>query len=79
MQKRTSQKFSYMASAQHLITEESVSKVYEQEENSPPGLQGEEPLPLSSPESFFFIMKKLCSKPAPSNSLIRVVSKRQVW
>ena len=67
-----------MASAQHLITEESVSKVYEQEENSPPGLQGQEPLPLSSPESFL-IMKKLCSKPAPSNSLIHVVSKRQVW
>lgn len=52
--------------------------VYEQEENSPLGLQGQEPLPLQSSESCCLIMKKPCSKPAPSNSLTHVVSKRQV-
>lgn len=65
MQKRTSQKFSHMASAQCLIIVESVSKVYEQEENSPLGLEGQQPLPLTSPKSFFLILKKPCRKPAP--------------
>lgn len=63
-----------------ILSQPTLGARFRSKKKIPLGLPEREPLPYrANHESFWLVMKKLCSTPVPGNSLAHVISERRFW